>query len=174
MSFYNRAYNCQSHSQSLLLSGKELVEQAVVHFRANACAMIAHAQAHFAIATANRANLHLALAWRCLPHGIKRITDQVDQDLLNLDRVSLDQWQILRQRCFYLAGRGDRIRPEHMRYIRDQLIQIDPVPDSIAFLDCVAHVLDDLVRAMPVYYHVDEDVAQGLRIFLAPVNKTLA
>jgi hypothetical protein len=61
-----------------------------------------------------------------------------------------------------------------MRYIRDQLIQIDPAPGRFAFLDCVAHVLDDLVGAMPVCYHVDEDVAQDLRIFLASVNKALA
>ena len=46
----------------MLLGGKELVEQAFVHFRANACAMIAHAQAHFALAIASRANLYLASA----------------------------------------------------------------------------------------------------------------
>jgi hypothetical protein len=35
-----------------------------------------------------------------MPHGIQGITDQIDQDLLNLDRISLDQWQVLGQRCF--------------------------------------------------------------------------
>jgi hypothetical protein len=43
MSFYNRAHNCQSHSQPVLLGGKELVEQAVMRFGGNAGAMIAHA-----------------------------------------------------------------------------------------------------------------------------------
>ena len=140
MRFYDGAHNCQSHSQPLLLGGKELVEQVFVHFSANACAMIAHAQAHFAVAIAIRANLYLALARRCLPHGIKGITDQVNQDLLNLDRIYLDQRQVLRQRCFYLAGIGRCIRPDDMRYIRDQLIQINPAPGRIAFLNCVAHV----------------------------------
>ena len=128
MSFYNGAHNCQSHSQPLLLGGEKLVEQAVVHFSANACAMIAHAQAHFAIAIAGRANLYLAPArWRLL-HGIKGITDQINQDLLNLDRISLDQWQVLGQRRFYLAGIGQCIRSDGMRYFGDQLIQINLVP----------------------------------------------
>ena len=50
--------------------------------------MIAHAQAHFTVAISSRANLYLALVRWCLPHGIKGITDQVNQDLLNLDRIS--------------------------------------------------------------------------------------
>jgi hypothetical protein len=32
MGFYNRAHNCQSHSQPLFLGGKEPVEQAFPHF----------------------------------------------------------------------------------------------------------------------------------------------
>ena len=88
MRFHDGAHNCQSHSQPLFLGGKELVEQAFVHFSANACAMIANAQAHFVVAIASRANLYLASVRWCLPHGIKGITDQVHQDLLNLDRIS--------------------------------------------------------------------------------------
>ena len=155
----------------MLLGGKELVEQAFVHFRANARAMIAHTQAHFAVAIAIRANFYLALTRRCLPHGIKGITDQVNQDLLNLDRISFDQWQVLGQRCFYLAGIGHCIRPNDMRYIRDQLIQINPAPAGIAFLNCVAHVVDDIVGAAPVCLHVDQDIAQGRRVFPALVDK---
>ena len=137
MSFYNRAHNGQTHSQPLLLGGKELVEQAVVHFSGNACAMIAHAQAHFAIAIASRANLYLAPArWRLL-HGIKGITDQINQELLNLDRISFDQWQVLGQQYFYLAGVGQCIRSDGMCYFSDQLIQINLVPARIAFLNCV-------------------------------------
>ena len=140
MRFHDGAHNCQSHSQSLLLGGKELVEQAFVHFSANACAMIANAQAHFVLAIASRANLYLASVRWCLPHGIKGITDKVHQDLLNLDRIYLDQWQVLGQRCFYLAGISHCIRPDDMRYFSDQLIQINPVPGRISFLNCVAHV----------------------------------
>jgi hypothetical protein len=62
MRFHDRANNCESHSQTMLLGGKELVEQAFVHFRANARAMIAHTQAHFAVAIAIRANFYLALS----------------------------------------------------------------------------------------------------------------
>src|SRR6478735_12046132 len=129
MSFHDGAHNCQSHSQSLFLGGKELVEQAVVHLMANACAMIAHAQAHFVLAIASRANLYLASVRWCLPHGIKGITNKVHQDLLNLDRIYLDQWQVLGQRYFYLAGIRHCIRPDDMRYFSDQFIQIDRVPD---------------------------------------------
>ena len=149
MRFHDGAHNRQSHSQPMLLGGKELVEQAFVHFRANAGAMIAHAQAHFAVAIASRANLYLASVRWCLPHGIKGVTDQVNQDLLNLDRISFDRWQVLGQRCFYLAGIAHCIRPDDMRYIRDQLIQINPAPGRIAFLNCVAHILDDIVGAAP-------------------------
>ena len=133
----------------MLLGGKELVEQALVHFRANACAMIAHAQVHFAVAITSRANLYLALVRWCLLHGIKGVTDQINQDLLNLNRISLDRWQVAGQRCFYFAGMGHCIRPDDTRYLSDQLIQTNPVPGGVALLNCVAHVLDDLVGAYP-------------------------
>src|SRR6476660_8661873 len=81
MRFHDGAHNCESHSQTMLLGGKELVEQAFVHFRANARAMIAHTQAHFAIAIACRTNLYLTLVRWCVPHGIKGITDQVHEAL---------------------------------------------------------------------------------------------
>src|SRR6476619_8122251 len=73
--FYDRAYNCQSHPQPLFLGGKEPVEQAFLHFSANACPMIANAQAHFIVAIASRANFYLASVRCCVPHGIKGITD---------------------------------------------------------------------------------------------------
>jgi hypothetical protein len=95
MRFYDGAHNRQSHPQSLFLGGKEPVEQALVHFSAYACAMIANAQAHFIVSIiASRANLYLASVRWCVPHGINSITDQVHQHLLNLDRISLDQWQV--------------------------------------------------------------------------------
>ena len=168
MSFYNRAHNCQSHSQPVLLGGKELIEQAVVHFGANACSMIAHAQTHFAVAITSRANLYFALVRWCLLHGIKGITEQINHDLLNLDRISLDQWQVLGQRSFYLAGIGQCIRSDGMSYFIYQLIQIKPVPARIAFLNCVAHILDDVVGAMAGCHHVDEDLAQGLQDLPCP------
>ena len=58
-----------------------------------------------------------------------------------------------------------------MRYFSDQLIQINPAPGRIAFLNCVAHVLDDLVGAAPVCLYVDQDLAQRCRVFLTPVDK---
>src|SRR6476660_5985152 len=122
MSFYNRAHNGQSHAKPLLLGGKELLEQLFVHFRTNARAMIAHSQAHFALAIAIRADLYLALVQWYLPHGIKGITHQVNQDLLDLDRIYLNQRQVLGQRRFQLAGTSRCIWPDDMRYIRDQLI----------------------------------------------------
>ena len=53
-----------------------------------------------------------------------------------------------------------------MGYISNQLIQINAAPVRIAFLDCVAHVVDDIVSAASVCLHVDEDIAQRSRIFL--------
>jgi hypothetical protein len=58
-----------------------------------------------------------------------------------------------------------------MHYFSDQLIQIDPVPGRIAFLNCVAHVVDDIVGAAPVCLHVDQDLAQHFRVFLTLVDK---
>jgi hypothetical protein len=67
------------------------------------------------------------LVRRCLPHGIEGITDEVNQDLLNLDRIAFHWWQVFGQYCFYLAGMAHCIRPDNMRYLRDQLIQINRV-----------------------------------------------
>ena len=61
MRFNDGSHNRQSHSQPVFLGGEELVEQLFVHFKANACAMIAHAQAHFFIAIASCNNLYLTL-----------------------------------------------------------------------------------------------------------------
>src|SRR3954470_7892988 len=94
MRFYDGAHNRQSHSQPLFLGGKEPVEQAFVHFSANACAMIANAHVHFIVPISSRANLYLASVRWCLPHGVKGITNQVHKHLLNLDRISFDQWQV--------------------------------------------------------------------------------
>ena len=52
-----------------------------------------------------------------------------------------------------------------MGYISDQLIQINAVAGRIALLDRVAHVLDDIVGAVSVCRHVDQDFAQGRGIF---------
>ena len=65
------ARNGQSHSQALFLGGKEPVEQAFVHFSGNSCAMIANAQAHFAVAITGRANLYLAS-----PGGVCRMASK--------------------------------------------------------------------------------------------------
>jgi hypothetical protein len=35
------------------------------------------------------------------------------------------------------------------------------------------YVLDDFVGAMAVCHHLDEDIAQGLRIFLTPVDNRI-
>src|SRR6476659_2100796 len=94
MRFYDGAHNGQSHSQPLFLGGKEPIEQAFVHFSPNACAMIANAHVHFIVAIRSRANLYLASVRWCLPHGVKGITNQVHQHLLNLDRISFDHWQV--------------------------------------------------------------------------------
>ena len=166
MRFHDRANNCESHSQTMLLGGKELVEQAFVYFRANARAMIAHTQAHFAVAIAIRANFYLALTGRCLPHGIKGITDQINQDLLNLNRISFDRWQVPGQRCFYLAGIAHRIWPDDMRYIRDQLIQINLASGRISFLNCIAHIPYNVVRPIRVRLDVAQDIAQLCRVIL--------
>ncbi len=58
-----------------------------------------------------------------------------------------------------------------MRYFSDQLIQIDPVPGRMAFLNCVTHVADDIVGAAPVCLHVDKDLAQRSRVLLASVDR---
>ncbi len=155
----------------MFLGRKKLLEQVLVHFRVNAGAMIAHAQAHFAVPVASGANLDLALIGRCLPHGIKRIADQVNQDLLNLDRISFDWWQVFGQQCFYLAGMPHRIRSHDMRYLCDQFIQIDRASGRIAFLNCIAHVLDDFVGAVSVCNDVGQDLVQGRRVSLSPLNK---
>ena len=58
-----------------------------------------------------------------------------------------------------------------MRYVSDQLIQINPAPGRIAFLNCVTHVADDIVGAAPVCLHVDQDLAQRSRVLLTLVDR---
>ena len=78
MRFYDGAHNGQSHSQPMLLSSKEPIEQTFVYFSAKACAIITYAQAHFVVAVASRANLYLAsVRWR--PPHVTRGRKELDR-----------------------------------------------------------------------------------------------
>jgi hypothetical protein len=45
-----------------------------------------------------------------------------------------------------------------MRYFSDQLIQINPAPGRISFLNGIAHIPDNVVRPMRVRLDVTRDI----------------
>src|SRR5436190_24141831 len=97
MSFYNRTNNGQTHAETFFLSGEELLEQTGAVSFPDASAVIAHAYTSFAAAIGRSSYFHLAFLRRCLAHGIKGIANEVNQDLLDLHRITFHRGNIIIQ-----------------------------------------------------------------------------
>src|SRR6266480_4705295 len=92
--FNDRASDGEPHSQAFRLGRKELLKQAASRFRRNADTVIAHADANSAISILLSINFDFTRRYRGLRHSFESIHDKINQDLLNLDRISFDHRQV--------------------------------------------------------------------------------
>src|SRR5436190_4767997 len=90
--FNNRADDGEPHAQALRLGCKELLKYSASHFLRNADTIITHADANSPSTVFPSHNFDATFRYRSVAHGVKRIQDKIDQDLLNLDRINRDYW----------------------------------------------------------------------------------
>ena len=94
MRFDDRTHDPKAHPQSFGLRSEEMVEDSIAYFFGNANSVIAHTRANCAIAIPLRGDHDFAAAKRSVAHGIKSIDHEIDQDLLQLNRIGFDRRQI--------------------------------------------------------------------------------
>src|SRR4051794_34144101 len=97
MSFHDGGDNSEAHPEPLFLGSDKLFEYPVAQVRRNPSAAILHGHTDSSVAVRLRADSHFSLRLRNVTHGVEGIADQIDQDLLNLDRVSFDRRQVAGQ-----------------------------------------------------------------------------
>src|SRR4030095_13049921 len=83
---------------------KELLEQSLARFLGNTNSVIAHANANDTIGVPLCGDYYFAAAqWR-VAHRIERINNEIEQDLLQLNWIAFNHWQIWVQKSTQLAG----------------------------------------------------------------------
>src|SRR2546423_15600685 len=95
MGFDNGVDNGETHSQTVLFGSKELVEEMFVNLVGNTHAAITHTHPNAAVAVSLRCNFHVPPAGWNIAHRITGIGDQIDQHLVDLDRIAFYHGQIL-------------------------------------------------------------------------------
>src|SRR5215468_7735956 len=87
----DRTYDRKPHPQSFGLRGEKLVEHSPGYFRRNTEPVIAHARANRSL-TVSLGNDHdFTLVDRYIAHGVKRINNQIRQDLLQLNWIAFNR-----------------------------------------------------------------------------------
>src|SRR6266480_4924724 len=94
MRFNDRTHDPKAHPQSFRLRSEEMVEDSIAYFFGNTNPVIAHTRANCAVAVPLRSDHDFAAVKRSLPHSIKSIDHEIDQDLLQLNRIGLNRRQI--------------------------------------------------------------------------------
>src|SRR2546429_1605395 len=87
MGFDNGVDNGETHSQTVLFGSKELVEEMFVNLVGNTRAMIAYAHVNAATTVSLCRNFQDPTAQGYMAHRFKCIGDQIDQHLVELDRI---------------------------------------------------------------------------------------
>src|SRR4051812_5209021 len=164
MRFYYGTDNRETHAEAVVLRREKLFEQTVAGFARDARAAVSHAYANRAFAIEFRRDFYFPTAARGVVHGIEGVAEQVDEHLLDLDRIALDLRQVVRQGGFHFARQNLSVWLHHVDDFPDGIVEIDPLPDGAAFLYCLPHGVDNFVGASPIGHDIDHDLVKGIRI----------
>ncbi len=106
--FYNRPDNGQAHSHALRLSRKEVSEDLVRLVLRQADSMIAHAHFHEPVIGAGR-DQNSTIVHRCVLHRVEGVDDQIQQHLLQMNRIGVDRGKIGRQIRLHRGGAPEQV-----------------------------------------------------------------
>ena len=110
MGFDDGADNGETHSQTFFFSSKELVEEMFVNLVGNTRAMIAHTHVNAATTVSLCRNFQGPTAGGCMAHRFKCIGDEIDQHLMELDRIPFYHRQTFRERKLHVTRASSRVR----------------------------------------------------------------
>src|SRR6476469_6626991 len=96
MRFNDGANNREPHAEAVVLRCEKLLEQMVPGFAGDTRAAVSHVYANGAFAVNLRCYSYLPAIARRVMHGVKGVAQQVNEDLLDLDRIAFDLRQIVR------------------------------------------------------------------------------
>ena len=95
MRFQDRAADRQSQPQSIALGGEERRENALEIASGNSRPAVAHRDAQVPRISAHCLHSNYTFVLRTILHRVKRIEQQIEHDLLQLNAVTPDLWQIV-------------------------------------------------------------------------------
>src|ERR1700730_1549349 len=150
VSFDDRPANSQTYAHALGLRRVERLKNAVDPFRIDTRPRVFHRD-HYAIRFA-RFRFHPQNAWalRYGAHGIDRVRNQIQEDLLQLDAIAQD----LKRFCFKFGLERNLLVLQlalHKREdLLDQLVQVDRSSFLTIFLEHRSDRTDNLARTMTV------------------------
>src|ERR1700745_3668471 len=101
--FDNQTHNGEAHSKPFRFRTKKRIEEAVPHLLRNAETVIAHTRANRTVPVWLCRDHDSAFGDGCVSHRVECVDHKIQQDLLKLNWVAVDRWQIWIQRSFQLA-----------------------------------------------------------------------
>src|ERR1700726_1578389 len=103
MGFHNGAHDGESHPQAFAFRGEEGLAESFPCFIRNTNAVIADTHFDYFVTMLLGFHQYFAVPNRRIAHSIESIDNQIDEDLLDLDRIRFDRRQIWLQRSAHLA-----------------------------------------------------------------------
>src|SRR5262245_59249744 len=150
MGFNDRSRNRQPHSQSSRLGREELFEETLAHVLGYADAMIAYGGFNLSGGIRSGCDHHNALGRRHITHGIECIDEEIEQNLLDLDRISGKRRQAGAKLTPDSARTLRCLRPDHVHEHPYEVVQIDRLTGWRISFHHSADVVNDLTGAAPV------------------------
>ena len=118
--------------------------------------------------------MHRAPFRRGCLHGLERIEEQIENYLLQVNRIGRDRWEGRFQISLRGGATTDEIGMHQPQHVADHLVKIDQAPRVLAFPDEMTNPLDDVARAPRIGTDIDEQLAKHLVILGAMFEKTPA
>src|SRR5439155_13237650 len=115
-----------------------------------------------------------AIGYRRVAHGIESVDYQIEQDLLKLNWIRLDYWQIWHEQGFHLARLKHGIRAYHARHIHYKVVQIHALPVRDAFFYHAPDAAKHIASPTSIRNDVAEQVTKLAKIDIAAINKALS
>src|SRR6266542_4017153 len=174
MRFNNRTHDRQTHPQSFRFGSEEVVEESLACFLGNPNSVITHTRPNCAVAIPLCDNYDFTAAHRRIAHGIKGIDKEIEQDLLQLDRIAFNRRQIWLEQRLQLARAQHRITFYHVHHVHYKIVQIYPLPDLGAFFHHAANTANHFAGAASICDDINEQFAYLTEIDIPAINKTLS
>src|SRR5207237_3891150 len=102
-----------------------MVEESLATFFWNTDPIIAHANPSASIGVPLSCDYHFAVAQWHVAHGVEGIDNEIEQNLLQLNWIAFNRWQIRVQKSTQLAGVKHGIRFYHAHHADYSIVYVN-------------------------------------------------